>query len=178
MSESAVVVFDPLGTEPEGEILSGNRIAVARSRGAVLLPIDVQLLRSGALGGYAKRAYGRGWSYDRHRPGRGCPMVLFASPAYPLIHWAVRLAQDPEGGRLEGHLRVAVDTAQAGARASGLTTDAGPLNVPTLGDPDEHGGWTWMGESKVTIPGEGLLGLQLFGALGGARVAWWAVSQG
>lgn len=177
-AKSAVVLFDPSGEEPEGEVLSGHRLAAARSRGVEALPVDVTLLRSGALSGYARRCYGRGWRYDANQSGRGCPLVLYASTQYPEIHWLVRLIPDPELHQRAGHLRVAVDTAQAGAQAAGLSPRGSPLNAGTLGDPDAAGGWSWRGESHVTLVGDQLLGLQLYGALSGLRVAWWAVSQG
>ena len=177
-AKTAVVIHDPTGEDPEGEILSGNRLAVARSRGVITLPVDVPLLRSGALSGYARRCYGRGWRYDANRAGRGCPLVLHASALYPMLHWVVRLVPDPEMQQRAGHLRVAVDTAQAGAQAAGLSPQGSPLDAGRLGDPDEAGGWSWSGESLVTLAGDQLLGLQLYGALSGVQVAWWAVSQG
>lgn len=175
---TAVVIHDPSGTEPEGELLSGQKLDVARSRGAVVLPVDPVLLRTGAMSGYAKRAYGRGWTYDANRPARGCPLILHADKGYPLLHWVVRLVPGEAGARRDGHLRVAMDTAQPGAVAAGLSPVEGPLNASTLGDPDEHGGWTWRGSSRVTLAGDQFLGLTLYGALSGLRVAWWAVSQG
>ena len=178
MADSAVVIHDPSGEELEGEILSSRRLDVARARGVALLPVDVALLRSGALSGYAKRCYGRGWRFDHTRPGRGCPLVLHAARAYPIIHWVVRLVPDEGPPRREGHLRISVDTAQPGAVAAGLSPMEGPLNPASLGEPDAAGGWTWAGSSRVTLAGDQLLGLMLYGALAGLRVAWWAASQG
>lgn len=178
-NENAVVLYDPEGIEPEGEILSAQRLSAARGRGVETLPIDVTVLRSGALAGYARRAFGRGWRFDATVAGRGCPLALYAVPQYPRLHWVVRLVPDVESVRNEGHLRVAVDTAQVGATAVGHRPLVSPLNAADLGEPDRAGGWTWRGTSEVTLPTEGrLIALMLYGALRGVRVAWWAVSQG
>lgn len=173
---NSVVIYDPRGVEPEGEILSGQRLVVARSHGVETLPVDVDVMRSTALGGYAKRAYGSGWRFDALRAGRGCPLVLYASAAHQRLHWCIRLvATSPEP---QGQLRVAVDTGQLGVHAAGLSPVTPPIMVVELGEPDAVGGWTCRGHGTISMQSDALAGFMLYGTLSGARVAWWAVSQG
>lgn len=172
----AIVVFDPVGKEHEGEILSGNAISVAQARGVVLLPLELDALRRGGASGWVKRSYGEGWRYDPVMAARGCPLILFAEAAYPNLEWVARLQAELEGGRC-GSLRLATDTAQAGGGAAGLSPEAGPVQVQKLGDPDETGGWFIRGRARVMLPSDMFLALQLYGQVGGARVRWFAVSQ-
>lgn len=174
----AVIVHDPKGHEPEGEILSGNAIGVAQARGLILLPVEIDVLRRGGLSGWAKRAYGRGWSYDAIVASRGCPLVLHVSPSFPLIVWCARVqSTDPSGAGVSGALRLAPDTAQPGAGALGMSPETSPVQLPTLGPPDEDGGWTIGGRARASIPGDMFLALQLYGQVGGARVTWFTASQ-
>jgi len=173
---NSVVIFDPHGVEPEGEILTAQRLAVARSHGVVALPVDVDMMRATALGGYAKRSYGKGWRFDALRAGRGCPLVLYAAAAHPTLHWAVRLVAD--GPERHGQLRVAVDTGQLGVNASGLSPVTPPILPADLGEPDAGGGWTCIGHGTLSLRDDSLAGFMLYGTLTGVRVAWWAVSQG
>lgn len=177
MSGHFVVVFDPAGIECEGELLAGNRAEVARSKGVVLLPVDVDVLRRSAFAGWAKRAFGRGWQYDPNKGSRGCPLMLHASPQFPIIHWAARIVRDPELGALNGSLRLAPDTAQLGAHAAGLAPESPPIQVVELPPVDGTGGWIVGGRARATIPADMNLALQLYGTLAGARVQWFAASQ-
>lgn len=174
---SHVVVHDPNGVEPEGEVLVGNHAEVARSRGVVLLPLEQAVLKRSAFSGWARRAYGRGWMFDGRRSSRGCPLMLHVSPEYPLIHWVARIVVDAELGPLSGMLRLAADTAQMGAHATGLMPESPPVNVPDLGPPDANGGWFVGGSARANIPADMFLAFQLYGTLTGARVQWFAASQ-
>lgn len=176
----AVVVYDPTGNEPEGEILTGNAIGVAKARGAVLLPVELDLLRRGGASGWSKRSYGRGWRYNAVAAARGCPLVLHMTAGFPVVEWVARVvADDPEGAptNTAGSLRLATDTAQAGASASGLAPDTSPVSIPALGAPDAGGGWTIGGRARAMVTSDMLLALQLYGQIGGARVLWFAASQ-
>lgn len=180
MSRHAVIVYDPTDTEPEGEIITGNAIGVAKARGAVLLPVELDLLRRGGVSGWSKRSYGRGWRYDAVAAARGCPLALHVTAGFPIVEWVARLhADDPEGAPVNtaGSLRLAADTAQAGAQAAGLAPETSPVAIPSLGPPDAQGGWTIGGRSRVMASSDMLLGLQLYGQIGGARVLWFAASQ-
>ncbi len=172
----AVVIHDPEGREPEGEILSRNAIGVAHARGAVLLPVELDTMRRGGVCGWSKRHYGRGWQYDAVVASRGCPLILHVSPEYPVIVWCARLQADPDGS-VSGSLRLAPDTAQVGAGACGLAPENSAIQIQALGPPDQDGGWFIGGRSRASIPADMFLGLQLYGQVGGARVLWFAASQ-
>ena len=102
MSAHVVVVFDPEGIEPEGELLTGHKADVAKARGVVTLLVVPELMRRSAFGGWSTRSYGRGWQYDPAKGTRGCPLMLHVSPEFPLVHWVARLVIDPDLGSLRG----------------------------------------------------------------------------
>lgn len=171
-----VVLYDPSGKHAEGEILTANAAEVAKSRGVATLPIVPQLLRDNAFAGYAKRAYGRGWTFDAQKAGRGCPLALHVDAEYPTIHWAARILADGPA-RIDGTLRMATDTAQMNASAIGLAPKTAPIQLAALGDPDANGGWTIGGSATASIPGAMFIGLQLYGMAQNVRVLWFAASQ-
>lgn len=179
MSKHAVVVHDPSGKLLEGEVLSGNAINVAKANGIVLLPLELDLLRRGGASGWSKRCYGKGWNYDRVVAARGCPLVLHVDPAFPLIVWVARLqADDPTNADgITGSLRLAGDTAQAGAHSAGSSPLNPPIQLHALGPVDAEGGWYIEGASRIGLGSDQMLGLQLYGQIGGARVRWLAASQ-
>ena len=172
-----VVIFDPEGIELEGELLTGNRAEVARARGVVCLPVVPDAIRRSAFAGWAKRSYGSGWLYTSHQGTRGCPIMLHASPVLPIIHWKAQVAVDASLGTVGGTLRLAIDTAQLGAHPAGLMPESNPVVIGALGEPDARGGWIVGGRARANIPADMFLALQLYGALAGARVQWFAVSQ-
>ena len=171
-----VVLHDPSGKHAEGEILTANVAEVAKSKHVVTIPIIPQLLRDNAFAGYAKRAYGRGWTFDAQKAGRGCPLALHVDAEYPTLHWAARILIDGPG-RVDGTLRLATDTAQINASAIGLSPITSPIQLSTLGEPDEQGGWTIGGKATASIPGAMFIGLQLYGMAQNVRVLWFAASQ-
>lgn len=172
-----VVIFDPDGVEPEGEILEKQRAAVANARGVVSLPVVPALLSRNAFAGWSKRSYGRGWKYDPNKAGRGCPLAIHVDRGYRTVNWVARIVRDEKLGAIGGSLRLAADTAQMSSLATGIINDVSPPAVSTLGDADSAGGWTISGRATVNIPGDAFIGFQLYGQLSGARVAWFAASQ-
>lgn len=176
-----VVLFDPSGKIPEGEIVDARRLEVARAMRVETLPLDLDMLRATALGGYAKRSYGSGWRFDARRPGRGCPLVVYATQRMPTLVWTIRLVPAEGDGEVaeprSGQLRVAVDTGQLGAMAATLRPETDSLNLSALGDPDEDGGWYCRGRGTMTMQGDSLVGLMIYGMASGVRVSWWAASQ-
>jgi len=174
---SHVVIFDPQGIEPEGEVLNGQAAEVAKARGVAMLPIVTPLLRRNAFAGWAKRAYGRGWKFDPTKSSRGCPLSLHADPQFPIITWTARIVRDDAMGDVSGTLRFAADTAQSNSLATGINNETPPVSIPALGAPDELNGWTIGGRARVSIPGDSFIAFQLFGQLSGARVEWFAASQ-
>lgn len=173
----AVVVWDPSGELPDGSILEGNEVAVAKGRGVVALPVHTELLARGGAAGWSKRCYGPGWRYHPTIGGHGSPLLLQVSPGYPMVHWAARLVADRVTSHVSGSLRLAGDN-QIGAGSFGLALEDGPVQVERLGDRDAAGGWTIGGKCRASISSEVAFGLQLYGHLSGARVLWLAASQG
>ena len=92
------------------------------------------------------------------------------------MHWAARILIDGPG-RVDGTLRLATDTAQINASAIGLSPITSPIQLSTLGEPDEQGGWTIGGKATASIPGAMFIGLQLYGMAQNVRVLWFAASQ-
>jgi len=178
---NSVVVWDPSGDLPEGEVLVDNAIGVARSRGVVLLPLDTDELQRGGVSGWNKRCYGRGWRYGAIVAARGCPLVLHVGAGFSSIEWCARLVRDLPGGDepapIVGMLRMAADTAQVGAGAAGLAAELGAVQLSELGAPDSGGGWIVGGRSRASITGDMFLALQLYGQIGGAKIVWFAASQ-
>ena len=180
-SKEAVVVHDPREDAvrlPEGEILSGNAIGVAQAAGVELLPIDLDALRRGGVCGWSKRSFGRGWKYEAVAGSRGCPLVLYAFQHLAVIEWVARLQlSEGEIENVNGSLRFAADTAQAGASAVGIAHESSAIQIGALGPPDEHDGWTVRGRGRLALTGDVMLGLQLYGQTNGVRVTWFAASQ-
>jgi hypothetical protein len=170
-----VVIHDPVGKLPEGKVLTGNAVAVAKSRGVVILPVEPDLIPRSAFAGWAKRCYGDGEHFAQMQSSRGCALALHAHPDFPTLHWAARIV--PFAPHIEGSLRIASDTAQLHSLACGIAPITSPVVLDKLGEEDAQGGWTVYGAAKATIPGDAYIAVQLYGMMTGARVAWFAISQ-
>lgn len=170
-----VVIHDPAGKEPEGRIITGNAVAVAKANGVVLLPVEPALIPRSAFAGWAKRCYGDGIEFAGTHASRGCTLAMHAHPDFPTMHWVARVV--PTERRVAGSLRLASDTTQMHSLAVGIAPISPPVVLDQLSEPDAHGGWTIYGTAKATIPGDAYIAVQLYGMLTGARVAWFAISQ-
>ena len=131
-----VVLHDPSGKHAEGEILTANVAEVAKSKHVVTIPIIPQLLRDNAFAGYAKRAYGRGWTFDAQKAGRGCPLALHVDAEYPTLHWAARELHGvlcPPLGERAQLVDVAKHVGQRhlGLDYLGIAAAVGTLDLPT-----------------------------------------------
>jgi hypothetical protein len=183
-----VVVHDPRNEFWEGGLVEAQTASVLRARRVVTLPIEPELVRRSAVGGYFRRSWGSGWPLGTPAPRMACPMVLFVAAGDELrsLHWAARLLPDSaalarqigEGGRLAGTLRLSADTGQPGASSAGFSAGArSHVDVATLGPLDEEGGWTVYGNGVIDAPRDGMFACSLYGAVAGLRVAWAAISQ-
>lgn len=164
----------------EGAIVSPAQAQEIEGRGAVLLPATPELFRASAVGGYFKRAWGGGWELPRH-PALICPMLLFVDRSHHELHWCARLVRDvgAEGvGRFAGQVRMTPDTSQALAQRAGFMADdrEPAVDLAALGDEDDGRGWIVRGRARVFASTDGYLGLGLYGAGPGLRVAWVATS--
>lgn len=168
-----VVLWDPRGELPEGSVFDGARVNDHQGRGVVMLPVNLQLLKTSACGGYVKRSFGQGWQYDPLRASKGPALFFFAVPQQD-IHWKARLQAN--GEQVNGALRIAPDTAQPGASVVGMH-GMSAVSLADLGPPDEHGGWTIGGRVGFMAADACYLGLMLYGAATGVRVMWFAAGQ-
>lgn len=173
--EYAVVVEVPEGVPSsirnqvkEGDVLDGNAMRVAESKGVVLLPVEPELLQQGGGAGWVKRSYGRGWMFNPSIAGRGCPLALYFAAQYKRLYWKARLVAT--GEEITGSLRLAMDTGQPGASACGFTPETSPVLMPS--DSPIVGG-----SGVAMLNTDTWLGLMLYGMATGIAVEWFAISQ-
>lgn len=177
MSEK-VVVYDPTGEIPDGEVLEDNALKVFEARGGVALPVHVPLLGRNGVAGYVKRSYGRGIMFGMTANKRGCPVLLYAVKDCPVVHWAARLDAVADAVP-DGRIRLVGDGTQVGAAiaSGGVSSSAPTVEIAKLGEPDDGGGWIVRGQSRLVALSDGFVALGLYGAMTGVKVLWLAVSQ-
>jgi hypothetical protein len=196
MGTKYVVVWDPTGRWHEGSIM-GEEAKAAESTGAVLLPVDTDSLRLSGVGGWSKRTYGEGVVLGQMN-GPAAPIVLYCTPNLFEVSWAARLVPAPlthgssgleaiadraRAALLDGHgangvLRIASDTSQRAPRAHApIGSHVVAPDIRKLGKPDQFGGWTVRGHSKVHVASEDIFPFSLHGAASGLAIEWFAVSQ-
>jgi hypothetical protein len=174
-----IVVEDPKGEYYEGSLVTEQRAAQLRARGVAMLPVDPQLFKLSGAGGYFKRSWGAGWPLDTPYPVMAAKMILYCDQTHLQLHWLARLAPQEDGknlGAAHGALRLAADTGQR-ANNMKLTPVGMPVDVRLLGEPDERGGWTVGGLSRIATPGDGHYGLALYGNAPGLTLLWAAVTN-
>lgn len=173
-----VVVYDPAGEVPDGEVLTDNVLKVFEARGGVALPVHPPLLVKNGAAGWIKRSYGNGVMFGMTANKRGCPVVIYVTKDCPRIHWAARLGSVADAVP-DGRIRLVGDGSQSGAAIStgGVSSSAPTVEVAKLGEPDDGGGWIVRGESRLVALAEGFVALGLYGAMTGVKVRWLAVSQ-
>lgn len=171
-----IVVWDPTGELPDGAVVTGNQsVGALRNRGVAALPVDADRA-FGAVEGYFRRGWGRGWKYDAMRGERGCPMLLYVKSDRVNIYWLARLI--PTGPEPKGLLRLTTDTSKQTAFAGGLSAvEQRAVDVEQLGPPDRRGGWTIGGRTKLSVAAEGYMALNVYGVAQDLAIVWSAVSQ-
>lgn len=168
-----------------GTVLSRHEhIASARSKGAVLLLVDGDLIEQPPSGadGWVKREFGEGVAPSAHVPSRCCPITIRIEPGRGFVHWAIELVFVGDGGA-QGTLRLGADTGQRGTIAT-ATQAAGPAIDVGYGWPQTarlvEGApgivATFVGLLPVDVRVDGLLGLSVYGAARGVRIRKIAVS--
>ncbi len=188
MSTHHVVVHDPRNEYWEGGLVDAETASVLRARRVVTLPIEPELVRRSAIGGYFRRSWGSGWPVGTKIPKMHCPMVLFVAKGDGLhnLHWAARLVPESaevtrligEGGHLTGSLQLTGDSGQPGTSSGGFLPGPGArVDVSQIGQLDADEGWTVYGTGIMEAPVDEIFACALYGAATGLRVAWAAVSQ-
>lgn len=168
-----VVIHDPSGDNPTGEIVEGKKAELLVARGIPSLPVDPNLLSRNGVSGYSKREFGRGISLDANSSRRGCSTVLYVMPSHQKINWCARIIPTSAGMVARGRLRLANDTAQVNVIKGGIATAEFAEVSGKLGAE----GLTIAGSSRFIANMEGYMGLCLYGTLANARVLWLAISQ-
>lgn len=179
-----VVVWDPAGKYWDGSLVGDAVVQQIKGRGGVCLPVDPALFSLSGVGGYFKRAWGAGYPCDHGVPRMFCPMSLYMSTDYRVLHWAARLVPDEAHARrasevgVEGPGTISIMSypARANTYAAPVTpvTQVQPLNL--LGVVDERGGWTIGGRAHVNPSIEGNHAFALYGTASGLRVVWAAIT--
>ena len=189
--QSYVVVWDPENVFWEGAIVDAVRVKELEGRGVVVLPCIPDLFSLAGYAGFAKRSWGAGWSLDMIAPRPVCPFSIFVPFDSPrVVSWCARLVPGPEArDRLEkgrpaadGLIRLSAGETRGNVFSPVLTDERDPgtafriTEFSKLGKPDERGGWTIYGRSRLHAAQEGCYGLALWGKAPGLRVAWVAAS--
>lgn len=189
MSNRVHVVVWGINRPVAGGLLDEQtRIEVARRGGAVLLPVDRDLLATPF--GWTKREYGVGVDCPSPSPRRFCPIAIGIDPSRPFVHWAVELRDvSADGssvptdnhGAPSGTLRLGFDTSLRGTIAPETSAGGAAIDVSRLvysdgGRHDPGFFATATGVLRASVSIEGLLGLSLYGAATGVRVRRIAVS--
>lgn len=173
-----IVVWDPSGKYIEGDILEGNSAQTVAARQAATLPVDKNLVERCAVAGYVRVGYGHGWQYDPQHSRRGAPVALYVAPELPVLNWIARLEPIDEDKPVRARLRFAVDPAQMGCIAGGISVDGSVnLDLESGHAMDHHGGMTIGGRVTYATNYAGLAGFNLYGSLSNARVMWHAITQ-
>ncbi len=176
MSLPHYIVAHPGPTKLEvGEVVKEPRVAqTLRARGAVLLPMDLELMHDLRLGGFIRRDWcvnrSPAW-FDRGAGQGGAPTALQVRAGASYLHWAAEVHST--GGVAAGHLRLWCDPSEGLMLNSGLTNLSPPMSF-TFEDDDSI-----VLQGKATFNGarDGLVALGLWGVCSNARVSWMAVSN-
>jgi hypothetical protein len=171
-----IVVWDPNGKIPEGAIIEGpKKINAIEVAGGVVLPYAPDLAANNAVAGYFRRGWGNGVHFDNMVGQRGCPMMIYAMPGYPVFHWVIRVEPIDGAKETRGIFRC-TSSGQVATLSGGMGTRGDPVEVGDL-ERDVHGGWIIRGKNTLNCTLEGYLGVSIYAAAVGARVMWSAIAQ-
>jgi hypothetical protein len=177
-----IIVWDPIGSRLEGEVVSDVQALQLAARGVVLLPATPRLFQLSGVGGFTKRSWGDGQMLDMAIPKLNCPLTIYLAKELRTLHWAVRLVPASAAARAglgarSGQLRLTADGNQPGVVNASYQPEGSPVDLRALPDADMHGGWTITGKGIVSPSGDGYAGFALYGAGAGVRVLWAALTQ-
>lgn len=166
-----------------GSIVLPSEEQALRAHEVPTIPIQDTALGRHPLAGFAHRAYGaRGHELPEAIPRVVCSLTLYALPGFRRIHWRAALRLAPgftSWADVEGSLRLGSDSSQPGAYPAGVSAVNNPQARITGRDLHLGEGADYLvgGDATHSPAGECYVGLCLYGAVRGARVAWFAVSQ-
>lgn len=177
MSDHYVLVHDPKGLLPDGDIFTDAqaRAHPRKSEGLVFIPVDPMLYKQSGVGGYQKRVWGSGFELSDAMPKMHAPLMLFGTPEHKKLTWRARIVKKVPNPTMNGQLRIAGDRGQPTPHYAGVSQE-NAIMMSLLGAPNDGDGWIVGGEARVSITLEGHHGFALYGAGGGLRVAWAAAS--
>jgi hypothetical protein len=175
--KKTIVLWDHAGTYLEGDLIEHPTHArVAECRGAALLPVETDLLKRHAVGGYMRRGHGQGLVLSAHAHAMFSSMALFVVKTQGRVHWAARLKST--GGTPSGIMRLVSDGTQTLVQSGGLGPSTTNLvELKDLGAPDKDGGWNIGGSCPIHVMAEGMMSLALYGSGQGVALEWSAVTQ-
>lgn len=171
-----IVVWDPKNETPEGEIIDGpERAAYLERNGVELLPYTAELAAHNAVGGYYRRSWGKGVVFNEMIGARGCPMIMYVMPKFPVFRWCAYIMPLEGAKETRGIFRLTTG-GQFGTLTGGLGGTHAPVEIAEL-PVDEYGGRVVRGRNPLHCTIEGYLGISIYASAIGARVMWSALSQ-
>ena len=165
-----VVVWDPTGDLPEGEVMSEALYRTVVGRGVAALPVDADLLQRG--GAYVKRAWGKGYEFNHAVPDIGCEMALYATREHARIHWTALLVPDGSATPVAGRLQINVCRALGGSCGLSELSPGARAQDVVQGPQTGSQGWLVGGTAVATFGQDTHHGFGLFGSLQGLLVRW------
>lgn len=175
---SAIVVLDPSGNLPEGQVVEGpERVAKLDASGVVLLPYEPALHGRRGTRGYFRRSWGDGEPLNSAASTRFCPATIDVELGYPWLFWVACVAL--EGVDPSGQLRLLGDNTLG--QQLGASLSAADQTLIQVHEGSRHpmadDGFIVGGRLRISIANPGVLPLTLYGYGRGLRVKWLAVSQ-
>lgn len=182
------MVLEPGGDYSLGDVIEDG-VASRLGDGVATIPFEPQAQQRHPIAGFYYRAFGqRGGAVPEVIPGHVCRGTVYGYHGAGRVHWRARLVVQEEhlelteGGvwtsKAVGFIRLAGDSAQPHAHAAGVASNEGSGAMAKIDGREVSDSGTMLvgGTSRVTAPIDGYVGLCLYGAARGVRVAWWAAS--
>lgn len=183
MHETWILVWDPTGEQPEGRVLRGAEVPLAKSRGCAVLPVDEPLFRVHGASGFVKRQWGDGLDYSGNlMTKRDGKLAMWIAPERNIVHWQARLQRvvhqySPKQEPIRGQLSLQSDSSQLGCATVGLGVQEQVGRLETIGESDSFGGWTIGGRAQITSsPATTFVGFCLYGQAENVRLQWFAMT--
>jgi hypothetical protein len=152
----SIVVWDPSGKWPQGEVVEPEQGADLTCYGGIVLPYDERGDAINPIGSLHIRSLGKG-VWFKMVPERLATLALYVSGYITSVHWRMRL-QAATHAVPSGMVRM------LGLVSPGIQrppSEGAAVNLTGLGLPDANDGWTIGGSINVPLVGfGGYMGLQ------------------